>query len=259
VAKRVHPFTYYLPKDDSTRSLRIHERRDLGAALELLPALRERGYEHGEQILNATLEVPAGATVPAGDLYPVDRTLFRPGDLILQTTRPPLDDAKVGNRKKVRRGNTDLERNLFEVWDQYLPRCSRQRVQLAERVQQCLPEGFENRKEMVFFERTTAPYKFLNALDGRGDKRPPSDHLTAAFLLRVDRLWTRGPGLLGAFGMDGTSTMIWAYRLGRDLSYLLDEPGLTVVEMEVRDIPAHPTDLRWAADWKLKVLIQHRL
>ena len=59
--------------------------------------------------------------------------------------------------------------------------------------------------------------------------------------------------------MDGTSTLVWAYRLGRDLSHLLEEPGFVLVEMTPdKRIPARPTDLRWACGWKIEVLVRHQ-
>jgi hypothetical protein len=241
---------------DPERPLKIHQRRDLGAAFELLPVLLQVGYEFGESILNFPPQAPPQGSVARGEvqLQEVDLSFVRPGDLLLQTTRPPLDDLAQGARKRVQLGYTDLERRLFERWRHYLRVCSRSHVTLAERVCAELKPGYENRGDIRFREAMTAPYKELNPRDGTGWGRPESDRLTAAFLLRVDHIWENGPGLLAAFGMDGTSTLVWTYRLGRDLSGLLSNTGFIMAEMESTPIPTRPTDLRWANSWKIDIL-----
>ena len=255
MARRVYPFNYFVARRDHNRGFKIHQRRDLGAAIELLAALRKIGYEYGQPLLNFPPEHPRRK--PTDKLHKVDVSFVQAGDLILQTTRPPLDDREHGDRKQIELGYTDLEWQLFAVWRQYLEICARSHVKLGSRVRDDLPEGFENRKDMAFREGTGAPYKELNALDGSG-WRKHRGRRTAAFLLRVEELWENGPGFLGAFGMDGTSTMIWAYRLSRDFSELLSEPGFVMAEMEGSTIPTRSTDLRWANDWPIEIVLHHK-
>jgi hypothetical protein len=38
---------------------------------------------------------------------------------------------------------------------------------------------------------------------------------------------------------------------------LLAEPGFTMVEMSYDSIPPRATDLRWALDWKIDVVLSH--
>ena len=43
MSAKVYPFSYFVARKDSKRVYRPHQRRDLGAAIELLPALAEMG------------------------------------------------------------------------------------------------------------------------------------------------------------------------------------------------------------------------
>jgi hypothetical protein len=256
----VHIFSFFVARRDKTRPLKIHQRRDLAAAIEILRVLLRMGYELGESILSFPPEKSPPPEGPEGSLYPVDLSFVKPGDVLLQTTRPPIHDVHESPRKKVERGFTDLERPLFDVWGQYIAHCARSHMELHEALHDALPAGYENRRGMEFREAIGAPYKALNDFVGSGWRNTPkSERRTSAFLLRVEEAWEGGPGLIGAFGVDGTATLVWAYRLGRDLSHLLEEPGFVVAEMKNTGVPDRPTDLRWAMDWKVEVLFRYQV
>jgi hypothetical protein len=257
VKRRVHPFTYFVARRDNQRRLRIHQRRDLGATCELQAALLRMGFDYGEPILNAPPERPRRDPPSGDDLYPVDISFVRPGDLLLQTTRPPLDDLDQGDRKWVESGCTDVENRLFRVWRRYFEVCSRSHVKLSRRVRRAIGSNAAHCKEMKFREANGAPYKQLNFHNGRGWQKPLKRTATAVFLLRVEEAWKGGPGLLAAFGMDGTSTMLWAYRLRTDLAHLLAKPGFVVAEMCIGEPPVRPTNLRWAKDIEVEVLVHY--
>jgi len=148
---------------------------------------------------------------------------------------------------------------VFRIWDPYVEILARSHVKLAPALRPALRAGFENRQDMVLYQRNGAWYKSLNALDGRGWRTWSASPRTPAFLLYVDELWPGGPGLVNAFGMDGVATEVWAYRLRRDFAYLLDAPVFAMVELEGGGIPERPFDLRWALDWKIEVAIEEPL
>jgi hypothetical protein len=114
---------------------------------------------------------------------------------------------------------------------------------------------YDTRRQMRFYESEGAAYRELNSGTGAGWRKPPAERLTAAFLLRLDEAWPGGPGFIGAWGMDSTCTAVWAYRLGRDLSHLLETPGFVMAELETSEIPVRPTNLLWANDWGVKILV----
>jgi hypothetical protein len=231
----------------------------MGAVVEIVQALRARGFEYGEPVLNMPPEALPESLCRDEDLYKIDLSFARPGDLLLQMTRPPLSDQDEGDRKKVLRGYTNVEKALFNAWEEVFEVCSRKHVKLAAPIWAKLAQGFRDRKDIEFYESQAAPYKELNALDGKGwhPLKADSDR-TAAFLLYVKEAWRGGPGFLGAFGMDGTSTLVWAYRLARDFAHLLLVPGFTFVEIECGEIPQRATDLTWAEDWHIEIIAEYR-
>jgi hypothetical protein len=255
--RRIHPYTYTVCRKERNRPLRGHHRRDATAALEILPALFELGFCRGQQLFAQPPLVPDPVN-PAQRLR-VDRSGLEPGDLILQTTRPPMEKGRGKvSMKQVEPAYTDLEDDLFAVWRLTFPECTRPCAAIRGDLTRHLVPGFENRATMYFSQRTTgAPYTHLHAsISGaRREKQARLDR-TAAFFLRVDEVWRGGPGLIGAFAMDGTANMVWAWHLARDFAYLLAEPGFAVVEMEIGDVPVRPTDLRWARSWKLTEILR---
>lgn len=251
---RIHPMTYAVCRKDSKRPLRIHHRRDAAAALEILPSLYELGYGRGEQII---AQPPLDSrTADPSERLKVDRSPFAPGDLILQTTRPPLHDGKEVALKRIERAFTDLEDDVFAAWKRAFEHCKRPLVSLQRSLALDLPLGFENRAHMSFCQREKgAPYTFLRTRTGKRRDKQAHDR-TAAFFLRVDEIWRGGPGLVGAFAMDGIANMVWAWHLGRDFAHLLAQPGFALVEMQIGEVPERPTDLSWARTWTLTEVLR---
>jgi hypothetical protein len=86
--------------------------------------------------------------------------------------------------------------------------------------------------------------------------KPRNTRETVVFLLRIDRLWVGGPGLLAAWGMSGETTLAWAYRLGHDLAYLLDGPRFVMAKMTFDGPPSERhTRSSWAADQPVEILL----
>jgi hypothetical protein len=260
--KTVFPFLYFVARKDK-RSLRCFQTRDSTATVLLYPALAELGFNFEEPILNYPPEDPdpddENVVFGQRELFPVDFSRFSPGDLIVQTTRPPLSDHVEKPRKTVERGHTELEERLFVLWRQYFDASCRSQIKLSPAMEQEAIGEFEGAHAMDFFEREVAPYKELNG--GNGWSEPQGPCRTAVFLLRVPEAWPGGPEYLGVFGMDGISTMIWAYRLGRDLRNLLAEPAFIIaeIEFEADQIPTRCSDLRWMRDLEIKVRFRHPL
>lgn len=257
----VHPFPYYLPRRDKSRPVPLHGTRDDAASRELVAALLQKGWELGEPVLNHPPARNPERLLP-WELPEVDLSYLEPGAALLQVTRPPLHDREHGDKRTVEAGNTRLERRVLRLWRRYLQVCARSHVRLARPLRDALEGPWTARRDMAFRQTAGSWYLELNALDGRGWRRCPSDQLrTAGFLLRVpsigEGVGEGGPGLVAAFGMDGVSTLVLAYRLRRDLSHLLDHEGFTLLEIEGRPIPERPTNLLWAREWKLDPVLRH--
>jgi len=244
---RFFPFVFFLAPRDRSRLLRIFQNRDVSATLELSMALTRLGFEYGELLLN--FPPPPGAE--NGPLLPVETNAL-PGDVILTTGRMPLHaEEELDHIKHLRRADTDLERAIVAAWLPHFRLLTRGNASLARDHRSALSPDYADRRHIEFYLRHGAGYKQLAREQYRGEPR------TAAFLLRMRELWPGGPGYAGAFGMDGTTSLIWAYLLRTRLADLLQEDGFVMVELS-GSIPERPTSLAFADAWKSQVLLQQR-
>ncbi len=250
--RRIHPLTYPLACHDQARPLKLHQRRDLLALIELEAALFELGFRHGEPIFSH----PTRIKPPPSGLSEVDLSGIGPDDLILQAMRPPIHDIEAGAKRKIARAYTTLEERHFLCWRRYLEFLARTHVRLAPEIQAQIRAGYEDRREMAFRQKGWgAPYAELNALKGRGWRKYAGNRRSVVFLLRVEHAWEGGPGYLCAFGMDGCTTVVWSYRLARDFRHLLERPGFVMAEIELGLIPDGVTGLGFCMDWRIEPLV----
>lgn len=248
---RVRKFIYYQAPRDKSRGLRPFQLRDELAGDQVCLGLFDQGFRLGESILNTPPSDPRDREIRKIDLGEVEA-----GDAFLLTTRPPKDDERQGDKKRVARGYTDLEETIFQAFDPYISLCARSHLTLHPRLAPLLRPGGEGFADMEFTQNPVgAPLSSWNACDGSGWKSQRGKGLTALFLLRTRPLWKRGPELVCAFGMDGLSTLVWAYRLGHDLRALLQERHFVVARAKVGPVPERPFDLTWAAEWPIEVVL----
>ncbi|MGD9968153.1 MAG: hypothetical protein AB7T59_16660 [Hyphomonadaceae bacterium] len=254
--RRVHPVSLFLTPKSGLVPLAA--RRDQHAALDIIPALMRLGFEYGEPILDYPPEEPPPEPVRPDDLYKVEMPFVTAHDVLLQTTRPPMHDRVDESRKRIQQSYTDLESRMFDVWEDYMAWTSRGRVLLHERLHRSLQPPHDSKRQMAFRQTQGAPYLDLGDWTGAPLKRTDesTERRTAVFLLRKNEAWPGGPGLIAAFGMDGTATAVWCYRLGRDLSHLLQNTGFVLAEMTNPGLQHRPTNMLCARNWKIEILLQ---
>ena len=80
------------------------------------------------------------------------------------------------------------------------------------------------------------------------------DALTAVFLIWVEHAWPGGPGLLAAFGMGGTETLVWCHRLATEYRHLLCTTPFVMAEMRMAPLPERPTTMDFARSWEVTIL-----
>jgi len=258
--RKVHPLTYPVARKARERAPKLFPRRDSPASGELLFPLFQLGFAQGEPILQQPPAVPPQEPVPFEKLHKVDLTFLEPGALLLQTTRPPMNDIDEGPRRQIERVYTDVEHHHFEAWKPYVEYISCTHLCLGPAVRDLVPQGSLDRREMGFRQKGWgAPYYRLNALDGRGWHKYTGPTRTALFLLRLEEAWPGGPGYLCAWGLDESTTLFWCYRLARDLRRLLEKPGFVMAELELGELPERATDLRFCRDWKIEILVHQEL
>lgn len=248
-SKQFFRFSYYVPRKKGRPSL-PHQLRDGDAALELSEVLRTQGYEYGEVLLNYPAQQEAQA-------IEIDDTFLSPADLLLLTTRPPLDDEDEPLRKTVHRSHTTLEDKVFAALRPYFKRCNRSQIILSESLVRTLPPEVARKSNIQYRQHGGASYDRYTA--GPGDdwhKRPSHLRLTAAYLAYTEHAWEGGPALLAAFAMGGTETLVWAHLLRTKFSYLVCTTPFVMAEMTAKEPPTRSTDLSFADEWNVEILTE---
>jgi hypothetical protein len=220
-----------VPPDEDPK---LFKGRDGIAFCELAAVLPAMGYEFGTTIY----------------LYPDDeRPLsafpqFRPSDLLVLPTRPPLHD-KVGiippRRKIIHAAKTELEAALFKALARYFEFCTRKRVKLSQygagRIR--VPDA-RNWEHVEVYEYCGAEIQkhYVGPEPVRHDWKPKS---SIAFFLRTDRVPGLDCGFVASFGMDGYGTLIWNRFIRHTHPEWLARPGFVMAELIFKQpIPAKP-------------------
>lgn len=245
---RCYRFAYTV-QGHKDRELQPFQLRDGEAGAHVWGAIAARGYTYAGSIINYPSLGP--------DLIPIDFSRLRPTDLILLTTRPPMDDRNIGNRRRISRSFTALEEGLFNlVLRRYFARCARSEVQLTDEAARISP-AIAERQKSEFYQNLGAGYSAYGPLSSRewryfrsDDPRPP----TAAFLVYEEQVWPGGPGLLAAFGMGGTETLVWAYHLANRFSHLLLNASFVMAELRAPERADQPMWMDFADAWDVEIL-----
>jgi hypothetical protein len=249
-----------------------HQLRDGDAFIELTPSIQLLGYQYSQLIMNYR---------PNGGSPDLSRDLalsFNHRDLLVLTTRPPLNDVPYRHKRVVDRSGSWLEKQLFRVFRQYFNHCSRHEVTLTDDVIRNVPDEFKNRGCLDFYMDAEATYKH-SCLDGeertaRFSKRLSGETRShklrsAAFLLHTPSIiWQEddgepaghGPEILLGFGMGGTIGLVWAYLLSKKHPELLKGHRFLMAEL-VRDhpLPSNPISLSFADHWKVEIIFDQPL
>lgn len=226
-------FSYHAPRERG-REPQPHQLRDGDAALFLSPILRDRGYSYGGPIFNyplASHDTPAVAEE-------VDATFLRPGDLIVLTTRPPLDDAYDRDRRPPMRSGTTLEERIFAKLRHHFDKCSRSQVIVAEAHARAWP-AVAPRRNMEF------PVY-----------RRHHTHTTACYMTFDRHAWDGGPGLMSVFGMSGTDTLVWAHLLHARYSELVAKAPFVMALLSAAVPPSQPLSMSFATEWGVSILTE---
>lgn len=227
-----------------------HQLRDADAFVELAAVLQSIGYIYGGLILNTPAPVSSSH---------VDTSFLKPCDLLVSTTRPPLDDEVGGDKRTVKRSHTPLEEQVFAAVRGCFEVCTRSHVKLSKFLAFQLGDSVRNKGEIQFRQYAGASYMaYKRYEDFRWETLAHSSE-TAAYLVCTSRLWKNGPRLLNTFGMGGLESLIWTYLLRKkywhELKIDVNIPRFIMVEMTERDIPNSPSTLAFADDWPVKILI----
>lgn len=267
-------FAYFFGLRDH-RHLKPHHMRDGPAFVEISALFQRRGYQYGQIVPNGPPEheefnekvreverISAGGPCNIEDIeslwHPDPGVVsFEPGNVIIVPTRPPLNDLVHGDKVRSQPGFTWLERQIFCLCRDYFPVCSRSHVRLSPAVAAHLGEAYGNRADIIYKGTGEPWYQKLTRLDGSPGKNrvPRRPRRTAAYVLFLSEVESLGGAdLVLAFGMGGTQTLLICHRLRNDLAWVLDRPGLKMIEMTADDAETSG-GLEHAHRWKMELVL----
>jgi hypothetical protein len=229
------------------RSVRSWWMRDPLAIVALMGAFKDLGFEYAQTILNSPADGP--------DIRPFDLSIFRPWDLIIQVTRPPLHDKEVGGKKSVPRSFTSLEEiilfgGLLQTWFRTL---SRGEVVLLPAATDLAPEiALLRTQEYVQYKGSM--YKYVIPTSGPKVKCGRSYARTAAYLIYTPHLWAGGPAFLTAFGLSTDDTLTWCTELATRSRHLLLTTPFAMAEMSTGAWPECADSTIFTADRPVTIL-----
>ena len=247
-------YYYWFSYPIRTRStrLKVSQARDPGPIAVLSSYVAEKGYKHGGMIFNP----------PAKSQHLVDQKkdyeFLQPDDLVILTTRPPMDDDKQGLKVHINRSMTWLEERIFESMRGYFSTCSRNQISLSEEAAQWLKSDYQDRANTEFRTTNRPFYQTIWPNGGEETKEFPAK-CTAAYFIYLKALWDGGPGLLASFGLSGPETYAWNALLISTYSRLFNRPVFAVAEMKNCDLTNKPGLLRYYQTWEVDLIAQHAL
>ncbi len=138
IGKRVYHLAWYF----SEKFPRINHLRDTASFTLLMSILNQHGFVYGDTILN----LPSKSTMDSS------KFVFSPQDLVVLTTRPPISDLDMEDRRRIYRSGGDLETHiLFTLKSKIFRVASRSHIKLTETLASRLPVEYLNRSDIQFF------------------------------------------------------------------------------------------------------------
>ena len=120
--------------------------RDCAAFSEITAPIGKLGYEFGNILFNSPADPKRDGTFGSEHF-----SFIKPDDLIVLTTRPPLDDSRHGDKKRLGESYTHLEEQVFLEFRKYLAVCARSHVRLTPLV----GKNFE-KADLEFYQHKSA-------------------------------------------------------------------------------------------------------
>ncbi len=183
-------------------------------------------------------------------------------DLLALTTRPPLDDARAGHRRTIKRSHSDLEEAIFATLGRCFKLCARSHVQLSDEMAKHLEGDAVAKASMKFHLHNDARLSEYMALEQLRPAEVPSDkYLTIGFFIHLAKIQSFDCGMIASFGMGGTETLIWnRYVRNHPRRELwLTRPVFLVAELDLKNIPSRPSTLSFVDDVPVRILLEHAL
>lgn len=237
----VHPFMFPLTRDSD--SWKLHWFRDGTAVGHVISVLEALGFARAADLINrADAEWPACLLSDGA-----------PQHMLLTGTRLPLSDGEL--RKLIERSGCPIENAILNRLLAYIAYLERGRVVLTRKMSAALER--RNRTDIEYPQYSRGCRYFRDAYAETDDERRRVENTsplrTYGYVVR-DQLWVGGPHFASFWGMDGETTLAFAYLLRTRHANLLDGRGLSIVELKGM-IPPNASSLAFVDEWETKVIL----
>jgi hypothetical protein len=244
-----HRFAYSMPlrAGEVAKPSKI---RDGAAFSEVTAPLAKLGCEYGHIIFNSPFD-------PKKDkkLGHEHFSFIKSDDLLVLTTRPPLDDRRHGDKKHMDESYTHVEQQVFAEFRKYLAVCARSHVELTQAVGEKVEKA-----DLTFYQHKSARLKSYKRLDEFRNKRTPEDsEIAIGFFLRTPSIPVYGCGLLACYGMGGWETLIWNRIVRTRYAEWVNTPLFVVGQFDMKGLPARPHTLDFVDKIKVELLLEHKV
>lgn len=244
-----HRFAYSMTVRTG-ETLKPSKTRDGAAFSEISAPLGKLGYEYGNIVFNSPL-----APKQDKNFGHEHFNFIKPDDLVVLTTRPPLDDCRHGDKKHLDGSYTHLEEQVFAEFRKYLAICARSHVQLTSSI----GANFD-KADLVFYQHKSARLKSFKRLDEFRSKKTPEDsEIAIGFFLRTPSIPIYGCGLLACFGMGGWETLIWNRIVRTQFSNWVNRPSFVVGQFDMKGLPHRPPTLTFVDKINVEILLEHKI
>jgi hypothetical protein len=249
---RFFNFSYFASAERSDRDLRLDQLRGDAAALFTAGVLRARRFAFGGHIFNHPRARPAD-----GCSVPFNHSFLQTRDLLLLTTRPPLDDDEA-DRCRVHRSYTVLEGKVFACLRRHVARCSPSQTIVSDVHARAFPD-VATMRNVMFRQRGGARILRYRPMNDRMWRRPDGPASTLAYAVSEPHAWPDGPALLAVFGMSDPDTLIWSYLLAKRFPHLIGTTPFVMAELVPPEkVPKRPESTGFADQWRVRLLTEHR-
>ncbi|HOX59688.1 MAG TPA: hypothetical protein P5205_09360 [Candidatus Paceibacterota bacterium] len=251
MSHRFYRFGYTNPPREGKP--RLHHSRDGAAFDELIDPLYAEGYRHGTFIHN----------YPRHRLSARHFTFLEPGDLVVSTTRPPLDDVlgKDKDWRRIERSDDHLEKAIHKDLRRFFKHLCRYFVTLKPETANLLPPEFSLMACTNFHTKGKGTIASTQITVGERDrtKKGPKGFNAVGFFLHLPQITGYKCGLIASFSMGGYENLLWNRIVRLKFRKWFHRPVFAFALLNLPDEPPQPLTPELADKATVKVLFQHWL
>jgi len=222
-----------------------HHMRDGDAAIYWVVMYVMRGFQYGGVIFNYPSKGP--------ERISVDTSFLTPRDVILMTTRPPLDDHLISGGR-IARSYTTLEDRIFHVLRKWFDRLSRAEIVISDHAAGLNPE-IARYQTLEFWVNGGSSLRAHGSPHTRDFQNvAKSARKAIGFYIYEPEIWSGGPALSAVFSLGGVDTLAWTYLFTTRYPKLIDENSFVMAEL-TRGAPIdRPENIHFADTWDVRIL-----